>query len=181
MSRPAIFLDRDGTIIEDTHYPKEPSQVKFLNGAVTALKKLQQKGFLLFVISNQSGVGRGIIKDDEFKKVHQRFCELLQADKISIEEFAYCFHKPEDACSCRKPETKLIRDLVAQYDIDIKASFTIGDKWSDVLLGFRVGAQGILLGGRAQEEKPAELEGVTVPVFSNWNEVVGYLGSLTPP
>lgn len=174
MNKPAIFLDRDGTLIEDAHYPRDPGQVRWIPGAAEALCELQRLGYALFVISNQSGVGRGIIKDSEFKKVHERFCALLRQEKIEIIEFAYCFHKPEDECDCRKPRTKLIEELAKAHSIDLERSFTIGDKWIDVMLGFRVGATGILLTERP-EPAPPEMDSLITPSFSNWPAVIQYI------
>ncbi|MCX6102896.1 MAG: HAD-IIIA family hydrolase [Proteobacteria bacterium] len=101
MNLAAVFLDRDGTIIEDTHYPKNPDEVVLIPSAIEGLKLMREKGYLLFVISNQSGVGRGLIQDHEFKKVHEKVCALLKDSKIEIDGFAFCFHPPEDLCSCR--------------------------------------------------------------------------------
>ena len=102
-----VILDRDGTIIEDTHYIKDPSDVRLLPEAVPGLRRLNELGCPLYVLSNQSGVGRGIITTAQFWAVHQRVCALLQAEKVEIVEFLYCFHKPEDACPCRKPAAGL--------------------------------------------------------------------------
>ena len=104
----AIFIDRDGTIIEDQHYPRDAEAVKLLPGATEGLQMMVKKGYKLYVIRNQSGVGRGIISDSEFIGVHQRTCELLQEKGIEIVEFAYCLHHPEDKCDCRKPEIGLV-------------------------------------------------------------------------
>lgn len=175
MNRPAIFLDRDGTLIEDTHYPRDPSKVRLIPGAIEALRKLQGLGFMLFVVSNQSGVGRGLIKDSEFRKVHERFFELLKQEGIEILECAYCFHKPEDLCGCRKPQTELVLKLAKDFSVDLKRSFTIGDKWIDALLGFRVGATGILLASPDPGPVPAELKFTHSPTFSNWSEIFQFI------
>lgn len=167
MKRLAVFLDRDGTVIEDTHYPRDPDKVRFIPGAVSALKKIQEKGYLLFIISNQSGVGRGIIQDHEFKAVHERLCTLLKKEGIHITEFAYCFHKPEDGCRCRKPEPQLIEDLIKSYQIDSENSFMVGDKICDVELGNRVGTQSILIGS---QEKAADWLS-----FSGWDQIVQFI------
>ncbi|MFM8269707.1 MAG: D-glycero-alpha-D-manno-heptose-1,7-bisphosphate 7-phosphatase [Pseudomonadota bacterium] len=175
MSQPAIFLDRDGTLIEDMHYPRDPEKVRWIEGAKEALLEFQKLGFLLFVVSNQSGVGRGIIKDHEFKQVHDRVCYLLKEAGIEIREFAYCLHKPEDQCECRKPQTKLIRDLSKTHQIDLRHSYTIGDKWTDVLLGMRVGATGILLSSKTPEPPPSELENKSHVVLSHWLEITRFV------
>lgn len=177
MKKAAVFLDRDGTIIEDTHYPKDPDQVRFVPGAPEALRALASRGYVLFVISNQSGVGRGLISKSQFEAVHERFCELLNSEQISIKEFSYCFHKPEDLCECRKPATKLIKKLSEAHEIDLSGSFIIGDKWSDILLGQRVGVKGVLLENKGLGSMPPELNPQDFKKCSNWREA----SSLIPP
>lgn len=142
MKQKAAFLDRDGTLIVDTHYPKDPELVSFLPGVPEALRSLQEKGYLLFVVSNQSGVGRGLITPEEFQAVHDRFCALLESEGIKVQEFAYCFHRPDEGCQCRKPGTKLVEDLIQKYNVDIEQSFFVGDKESDLETARRVGMRG---------------------------------------
>lgn len=144
-TRAAIFLDRDGTIIEDTGYPKDPALVKFEPGAVAGLKRLQANGYLLLVLSNQSGVGRGLIKDFEFNAVHERFGEILKAENIVVTQVAYCFHTPEDKCDCRKPETKLARAMAKDFNVDFTQSVMVGDRHSDLELGERLGMKVFLV------------------------------------
>lgn len=143
--QPAVFLDRDGTIIEDRHYMNDPAQVELLPGAAEALRAMAEKGYLLFVVSNQSGVSRGIINDEQFLAVHNRFSELLQAEGCPIAEFAYCFHHPDDRCSCRKPQPGLVARKHEGKDIDWLNSFVVGDKSCDVELAAAIGGNGYLV------------------------------------
>lgn len=145
MALVAAFLDRDGTIIEDAHYPKHPDQVRLLPGAVEGLKLLRRKGYLIFVVSNQSGVGRGLIQESEFLAVHRRFCEVLQQNGVEIAEFSYCLHHPDDPCLCRKPKTGLVPRKYQDQRIDFKHSVVIGDRDSDLELGVQLGAKSILV------------------------------------
>lgn len=140
-----IFLDRDGTIIDDLHYPKEAHRVSLLPHAVEGLKLIKEKGYDLVVVSNQSGVSRGIIQDHEFYEVHMRFRELLEAKDIFIDFFTYCFHLPEDHCKCRKPETGLIERFIEKNPIEKSKSAMVGDKECDVLLGHRLGLKPYLV------------------------------------
>ena len=153
--QPAVFLDRDGTIIEDLHYPREADRVRLCVNAIPGLKLFQEKGYLLFVISNQSGVGRGIIQDHEFKAVHERCYALLQAENIQVAEFEYCFHLPADECKCRKPEIGLIPKSFGGVPLDWAKSFTVGDKACDLELGINIGATPYLVltgkGEKSQE------------------------------
>lgn len=152
MSLAAVFIDRDGTLIEDSHYPKDPEKVVLLPNAIEGLKLMREKGYFLFVISNQSGVGRGIIKDDEFRQVHERFCQLLKQNTIELDGFAYCLHHPQDRCHCRKPDVDLIPKTYKNQPISWEESFTVGDKLSDLELGDNIGAKGCLvLSGKGQE------------------------------
>lgn len=141
----AVFLDRDGTIIEDLHYPREAEKVRLVPGAAEGLRELVKKGYLLFVVSNQSGVGRGIIKDHEFKAVHEKTCELLKGEGIEIAEFGYCFHIPDDECACRKPEIGLVPKKYQGESLDWTNSFVIGDKECDLELGTNIGATSYLV------------------------------------
>lgn len=161
----AIFLDRDGTIVEDMHYPKDPDQIRLLPEAIEGLKLMQQKGYTLFVVSNQSGVGRGIIRDSEFKAVHDKICALLKENEVEIEEFSYCFHHPDDRCKCRKPETGLIPREVAGSPVDFSESFVVGDKECDVRLGKNLGVKEsflVLTGKGEAESKKLKDEDVRV-------------------
>jgi len=171
VKRAGVFLDRDGTLIEDLHYPRDPEKVKLLPGAIESLLELQKKGYLLFVVSNQSGVGRGLISQKQFESVHQRVSDLLVQHEVYIQDWAYCFHKPEDNCKCRKPGTQLILDLSERYQIDLSKSVMIGDKWSDVLMAHRAGAKGVLLGSKPTEKRPSELDSVPFLSFSDWREI----------
>ena len=141
----AVFLDRDGTIIVDQHYPKDPNAVSFLPKVPEALRLLKEKGFLLFVVSNQSGVGRGLISDSEFKSVHDAFVELLKAEGVEISGFFYCLHHPDDPCHCRKPKTGNIPKRFDGKPIDFLTSYTVGDRLSDLQLGDELGAKACLV------------------------------------
>jgi len=144
MSKKALFLDRDGTIIVDTDYPKDPEKVEFVPGTPDALRQIQKK-FELIVISNQSGVGRGLITYGEFQQVHKRFVKLLKDEKIDVAGIYYCVHAPDDECDCRKPSPKMILDAADEHNIDLSASIMIGDKMSDVIAGNSAGCRTVLI------------------------------------
>jgi D-glycero-D-manno-heptose 1,7-bisphosphate phosphatase len=154
--RKAIFLDRDGTIIEDRHYPRDPAEVTLTPGALEGLRAMSEKGYLLFIVSNQSGVGRGIISDVQFRAVHERVCELLKAGGVDIASFGYCFHTPEDNCRCRKPAVGLIPKEHAGVRIDWTGSLVVGDKPSDLMLAEKLGAKGVLVATGYGEKTLAE-------------------------
>lgn len=139
-----VFLDRDGTIIEDQDYPRDASRVEFVPNAPEGMRRMKEKGYSIVVVSNQSGVGRGIISDKQFREVHDRFCTLLKDEKIEVDEFLYCFHHPDDPCKCRKPKTGLIPKSLGGEAIDFLNSIVVGDRKSDLELGDNLGSKSYL-------------------------------------
>src|SRR5262245_51338279 len=101
--RRAICLDRDGTVIEDAGYPRDPRRVRLLPGAGAALAELKRQGFLLIPISNQSGIGRGFLTQDEADQVHRQVVSALREFGVDLDAAYYCPHAPEERCRCRKP------------------------------------------------------------------------------
>ncbi len=145
MSSPAIFLDRDGTIIVERNYPSHPDQVALLDGAVEGLRTMAAQGFPLVVVSNQSGIGRGYFSVEQADAVEGRVRELLAREGVEIAGWYRCPHAPGETCSCRKPLPGMIEAAARDLDLDPARSFVIGDKWSDVELAGAVGAVGILV------------------------------------
>jgi D-glycero-D-manno-heptose 1,7-bisphosphate phosphatase len=143
---PAVFVDRDGTVIEDVGYPSDPDQVRLLDGAADALAQLRAAGFRLVVVSNQSGIGRGLIAPEDAERVHERFVAELAAGGVALDAVRYCPHAPEDGCDCRKPAPGLIVAAAAELGIDLSRSFVVGDRESDVEAGRAAGCATILLG-----------------------------------
>jgi D-glycero-D-manno-heptose 1,7-bisphosphate phosphatase len=137
----AVFLDRDGTLIEDLDYPREPDRVRLLAGVAAGLRRLQGAGFELVVVGNQSGIGRGIITEHEAREVHDRFVALLAREGISLEAVKYCPHAPWDNCVCRKPAPGLLLAATGELGLELAGSFMIGDKPSDVEAGRRAGTR----------------------------------------
>ena len=145
----AIFLDRDNTLIEDEGYIHKPEKVKLLPGVGEGLKLLKKLGYLLIVVSNQSGIGRGYFKEEDFHKVNSRLQELLKSYGVQIDDFFFCPHKPEDNCNCRKPKTGMIEKASKKWNINVKESYVIGDKDIDVLLAENAGCKkGLKVGGK---------------------------------
>lgn len=139
----AVFLDRDGVIIEETGYGYKIEDLKLIKNAVEGLKLL--KDYRLFIITNQSGIGKGIYKIKDFIKYNNYLLKELKKRNISIEKTYYCPHKPEDNCSCRKPKAKFLKSAEKEFNLDIKKSFTIGDKKIDVELGKNAGCKSVLV------------------------------------
>ena len=141
----AVFIDRDGTIIYDVGYPKEPDQVEILPEVCTALSSLKDQGFKLIIVSNQSGIGRGILTLEEVELVHQRLISVLGKRGISIDATYYCPHAPEENCICRKPSPEMFFWAAKDLNVDLTNSFMIGDKISDIEAGKKAGCKTILL------------------------------------
>lgn len=144
--RRAVFLDRDGTLMEDRGYLADPDGVRLLPGAAPALRALRAGGALLVVVSNQSGLARGLIRRGQHERVDTRFHELLAADGVELDACYYCEHGPDEGCECRKPRPGMLRAAARAHDLDLAASLIVGDKPSDVAAGRSAGCATALLG-----------------------------------
>jgi D-glycero-D-manno-heptose 1,7-bisphosphate phosphatase len=164
--RQAVFLDRDGTLISDPGYLRDPVQVELLPGAAAALTALAQRGYLLVLVSNQSGIGRGLITAQEAHSVHRRVVAVLAQAGIALDAAYYCPHAPDDACSCRKPRAGLLFDAAREHGIDLHRSIMIGNSPSDVGAGKEAGTFTIFLrdGGSTANQVDADA------VASSWDE-----------
>jgi D-glycero-D-manno-heptose 1,7-bisphosphate phosphatase len=131
----AVFLDRDGTIIRDRGYLKDPAGIELLPGAVETLKALCREGWKLIIVSNQSGVGRGLVTVDEMNAVQAKFIRVLRSHGIEITASYICTHTPEDACECRKPSAASLEKAAREHSVDIGQSWMVGDRESDILCG----------------------------------------------
>lgn len=129
-----IFLDRDGTLNEDPGYVHKVEDFKLLPGAIEALNLLK-KDFKFIIISNQSGIGRGYYKEEDFHKFNNKLIEELGKQNIKIEKTYFCPHTAEENCDCRKPNIRFIKEAEKEFDIDTSSSWVIGDHTCDVLLG----------------------------------------------
>ncbi|MBI1325391.1 D-glycero-beta-D-manno-heptose 1,7-bisphosphate 7-phosphatase [bacterium] len=145
MPKPAIFLDRDGTLIEERHYLSEPAQVSIFPGAIEALSQLSQAGYALVIVTNQSGIGRGLFTEDQLAIVHRHLEKSLADGGVSLDGIYHCPHAPDQACECRKPLPGLVRRACDDLGLDPARSWVIGDKPADVALGMNVGARPILV------------------------------------
>jgi histidinol-phosphate phosphatase family protein len=142
---PAVFLDRDGTVIFDRNYLSSPEQVKLYSFAAESINKLRSAGFKIIVVTNQSGIGRGIFTEKDLRKVNEKFLFLLKTTGAKIDALYYCPHVDSDECSCRKPKTGMVLRGAADFNIDLKKSYTVGDSIRDYLLGFNMSGKGIFV------------------------------------
>jgi len=141
----AVFLDRDGTINEEVNYLRQPEDLRLLPGAALAIRRLKEQGWLVIVITNQSGVARGYYTEGDVAAIHARLqADLAQAGS-GVDAIYYCPHHPDAACACRKPGTRLFEQAARDFDLDLAASYVVGDKQSDLLPGKRLGCGTILV------------------------------------
>ena len=140
----AIFLDRDGTISDDTMFPHKAEDFRLLPGVVGGLKRLS-KDYIFVIITNQSGIGRGIFTVKDMHNFNNILLEELKKEGIEIKNIYFCPHVPEDNCDCRKPETKNILQAKKDLNIDMESSWMIGDHPSDVELGKKMGTRAVYL------------------------------------
>ena len=146
-SRPAVFLDRDGTIIEDVGYVSRPEDVRLIAGAAKAISTLNAAGVPVIVVSNQSGIGRGYFTYDDYALVQARVEELLAERGAHLDGIYICPHAPSDQspCACRKPGVALFECAAHDHGIDLGHSWYAGDKWRDVEPARVLGGHGFLI------------------------------------
>jgi D-glycero-D-manno-heptose 1,7-bisphosphate phosphatase len=166
VSNPAVFLDRDGTIVDDPGFLHEPEKVKLLPGAAEAIRRLNEHGYVVVVVTNQSGIARGLSTVADYDAVQRRLGELLAAQGAHLDGAYFCPHYPDISgpCECRKPGLKLFREAQAALGIDFTRSWWVGDRLSDVQPAHALGGQGILVatGEGNLHQGQARALGVTV-------------------
>ena len=166
----AIFLDRDGVIVEDVGYAHKIGDFKLIPKAVEGLKLL--KNYKLFIITNQSGIGRGYYTMKDFENFNNYLIQELKKHNIKIEKTYVCPHKPEDNCDCRKPKVKLLKAAEKEFGIDLKKSFVIGDKTADIEMGRNAGCKTILVlaghGTTAKDEAKADFVAKDLLEAAKW-------------
>jgi D-glycero-D-manno-heptose 1,7-bisphosphate phosphatase len=143
--RQAIVLDRDGTMVIDRHYLDDPQGLEFEPNAAEGLRRMYERGHRLVVITNQSGIGRGLFSVERLAAIHARLGAMVKEAGAQLAGIYYCPHTPEDGCSCRKPGSQLLLRAAADLGFDPAESVVIGDKMSDVEFGARLGAATVLI------------------------------------
>lgn len=144
----AVFLDRDGTIMSDPGYISDPGKVEIFEHYAESLKALRDAGYLLIIVTNQSGIGRGYFTHKDLEKVNMRMCALFEGKGVFFDGIYACPHVDENKCTCRKPQPGLLFRAAREHDIDISVSYMIGNSRSDVMAGVAAGCRlNFLLGG----------------------------------
>ena len=172
--RSAVFLDRDGTLIRDKGYISRISQVELYPYTIRSLRKLQ-KGFLLFIVTNQSGISKGVTALEDVNTVNAHLLKILKKSGIVITELYMCPHDKTDGCKCRKPGTYFVDKARRKYKLDLASSFVIGDHPSDVMLAVNSGAKGIFVltgHGRHHREEVVQLKNKDISITVNLEKAV---------
>ncbi len=149
----AAFFDRDGTLIRDVGYLSKLDQIELIPQAIKLCQLVQESGYKLFVVTNQSGVARGFFDEAFVKRIHEKLDSLFGACGIHFQKFYYCPHHPEFAriekygkkCSCRKPESGMLLQAAEEFDLDLSSSLMFGDKFSDIEAGKALGCKSFLV------------------------------------
>ena len=173
----AALLDRDGTIIEDKHYLSDPKGVRLLPGVGQGLRDLIDLGLILVIVTNQSGIGRGLFSEEQAQKVHSEMVRQLACERVQISGIYHCPHSPADRCGCRKPALGLVEEASSGLHFKPENSFMFGDRACDIELGRQIRAKTFLIRGHdayspeSQEELNPDytVEGIAqaVPIITH--------------
>ncbi len=143
--RPAVFLDRDGTIAEEVGYLNHASRFRMFPFAAAAIRRLNSAGLPVIVVTNQSGVGRGYFPESLVHTVHELMSQQLAAAGAHLDAIYYCPHTSADACDCRKPKPGLLQRAAREHSLDLASSFVVGDRYGDIEFAQCAGASGVLV------------------------------------
>lgn len=180
-ARPAAFLDRDGTIIEDPGYLDDPEQVQLIPDAASAIRRLNEAGWAVVVVTNQSGIARGYYTEADYQAVRARVDELLADQGAKIDAHYHCPHHPSVApCDCRKPALKHYLDAAGRFGIDLERSWCVGDRLSDLTPATRLGSHALLVLTGEGEANRVEAEMAGFEAVGDLAGAVSRMIRLTP-
>ena len=191
--RPAVFLDRDGTLIKERGYLSKLEDIALFAETPAALRRLREAGFALVLVTNQAGIARGYFDEAFVQKAHRYLGEMLAAEGIVIDGYYYCPHHPDGlvaeysrVCRCRKPAPGMVEQAARDLGLDIDRSFVVGDKWLDVELATNAGARGILVRtgyGAGDEQRPELGKAIAIvdTILDAANEIVRQAAHTTQP
>lgn len=170
----AIFIDKDGTLVRDIPYNVDPALLQFTEGAITGLQQFRAMGFLLVLVSNQSGVARGFFGEKELEHLNFKMNEMLDAHGAALDAILFCPHHPQGIitpynieCDCRKPKPGMLLQAAAKYNLNLAGSWMIGDILNDVEAGNRAGCRTILIdNGNETEWEASDYRKPTATVIS---------------
>jgi D-glycero-D-manno-heptose 1,7-bisphosphate phosphatase len=172
--KPAVFLDRDGTVIEEVGYLNRLDQVSFFPWSIDAIRVLNQAGLFVAIVTNQAGVARGYFDEALVRETHALIDRRVREGAARIDAFYYCPHHPDGAveqyraaCDCRKPKPGMIHRAAREHDLDVARSFVVGDRWLDVQLGHAAGATAVLVRTGYGLEEEAQSEGTVADAVAD--------------
>ena len=165
----AVFLDRDGTVMEDAHHIKSPDQVRLIPGAAAAVKRINDAKVPVIVVTNQSGIGRGMFTVKDYQAVKSRFEALLAQHGAHIDASYYCPDHPSATgpSKCRKPATKMFEDAIRDFNLDPASVGYVGDRWRDVVAARKLGGRGIMIASPMttdEDRRKAQEDGIEMAV-----------------
>ena len=160
MTRPAVFLDRDGTIIVDKMHLTDPRAVELLQGAAEAVRRLHEAGIFTVVVSNQAVVARGMASKEMVDAAMAKMQDLLEAEGAHIDAIYYCPDHPDFSiiCECRKPAPGMLLHAAEEHDLDLEGSFMVGDWWADIGAGIAAGTRTVLISGAVEGEAKVDVK-----------------------
>ncbi|MBK7704976.1 MAG: HAD family hydrolase [Acidobacteria bacterium] len=167
-----VFLDRDGTLIQEVNFLHRLEDLSFFDYTDEAVRRLKQAGFLVVIVTNQSGIGRGIYTADDMHAIHDRIQDELSE---KLDAFYFCPHLPDAGCACRKPQLGMIEQAATEFAIDLANSWMVGDKLLDVQLGFNAGIRTAMVKTGYGIVHGADLEREPDIIAENLLEVVAFI------
>jgi len=173
--RAACFVDRDGTVMVDTHYPSQPGAVRLLDGVPAALRRVRDAGVPIVIVTNQGGIARGYLTESQYQAVRARLDALLAAEGITPLATYHCPHyEPVSGpCDCRKPATGMYRRAAAEHDLDLTRSIYIGDRFRDVQPALTLGGFGVLVPGPDTPDDDIEHARIEANVAPTLDDAIG--------
>jgi len=185
--RKAVFLDRDGVLIHDVHYLSNLENIQIYPDVPKGLKRLKNYGYLLVVVTNQSGVARGFFSQDFVRECHEKINQLLEIDQVQLDHLYYCPHHINGLpplnieCDCRKPAPAMVKRAEKELNLSLQDSFMIGDKRSDVELALNANIKGILLTtGQGAPVAPLIAQDYpSIPIFQSFTQAVNHILEFT--
>ncbi len=174
MKKPAIFLDRDGTLIEEVNFLSRVEDLRLFPFTADAVKTLKDSGYLVIVVTNQSGIGRSIYTEEDMHAIHAQIQIELDND---VDAFYFCPHLPDDGCKCRKPGLGMIESALADFDIDLENSWMVGDKKIDVETGLVGNMSTVLVLTGYGHEHQVLLEATPTLISADLKEAVKHIVS----
>ena len=153
MGRPAVFLDRDGTINVDKGHATDVDEIELIPGATRAIQKLNEADLFVVVVTNQSVVARGLATEEQVRAMNDRLRHYLAEEMAHIDAFYYCPHHPAfgEPCECRKPSPGMLLKAAKEHDLDLSRSFMVGDFWADIGAGVGAGVRTVLITGTGED------------------------------